>query len=157
MHLRDATAEDFTAIVAINQQSLDGVTPIDLDQLTDLVAFSSRTLVADDDGQIAGFVVILGPGTTYESVNYRWFEANQIFTSYVDRVAIAPTHRRLGVGTLLYDELEQNLPVALEVYIDPPNDASLTFHASRGYREVGRLLQENGKTVVLLVKNADLG
>ena len=95
--------------------------------------------------------------TSYGSINYRWFEANQTFSSYVDRVAIAPTHRRRGVGTLLYDEVERALPVALEVYVDPPNEASLEFHARRGYVEVGRLLQENGKTVVLLVKNADLG
>lgn len=157
MRLRDATVDDFPAIVAINQQSLEGVTPIDLAGLTELVALSSRALVADDDGQIAGFVVVLAPGSTYGSINYRWFEANHTFGSYVDRVAIAPTHRRLGVGTLFYDELEQDLPVALEVYVDPPNEASLEFHARRGYVEVGQLLQDNGKTVVLLVKNADLG
>lgn len=157
MRLRDATAEDFPAIVAINQQGLDGVAPIDLAALTDLVALSSRTLVADDNGQIAGFVVVVAPGSTYQSINYRWFEANTPFSSYVDRVAIAPTHRRLGVGTLLYDEVEQSLPVALEVYVDPPNEASLEFHARRGYVEVGRLLQDNGKTAALLVKNADLG
>ncbi len=156
MRLREATPDDFPAILAINQESLDGVTPIDLAGLTDLVALSSRTLVADDGGQVAGFVVVLAPGSTYASINYRWFEANQTFSSYVDRVAIAPSHRRRGVGSLLYDELEQNLPVALEVYVDPPNDASLEFHARRGFVEVGRLLQENGKTVVLLVKNAEM-
>jgi predicted GNAT superfamily acetyltransferase len=43
------------------------------------------------------------------------------------------------------------------VYVDPPNEASLEFHGRRGYVEVGRLLQDNGKTVVLLVKNGDLG
>jgi predicted GNAT superfamily acetyltransferase len=94
VRLRDATVEDFPAIVAINQRSLDGVTPIDLAGLTELVALSSRTLVADDDGQIAGFVVVLAPGSPYGSINYRWFEANQTFRSYVDRVAIAPMHRR---------------------------------------------------------------
>lgn len=156
MRLREATPDDFPAMVAINQESLNGVTPIDLAGLTELVALSSRTLVADDGGQVAGFVVILAPGSTYASINYRWFEANHTFSSYVDRVAIAPSHRRRGVGTLLYDELEHDLPVALEVYVDPPNEASLEFHAGRGYVEVGRLLQENGKTVVLLVKNAEI-
>lgn len=154
MRLRDATDDDFAAIVAINQQSLDGVTPINLAGLTDLVALSSRTVVADDDGEVAGFVVVLAPGSPYTSINYRWFEANQTFSSYVDRVAIASTYRRLGLGTLLYDEIEQSLPVALEVYVEPPNEASLEFHARRGYVEVGRLGQENGKTVALLVKNA---
>jgi predicted GNAT superfamily acetyltransferase len=39
-----------------------------------------------------------------------------------------------------------------DVNIAPRNDASLAFHAARGYREVGRLAHGSAKTVALMSK-----
>ncbi len=75
---------------------------------------------------------------------------------YLDRVVVAPQYRRRGVGTLIYDAAEERARargrMALEVYVDPPNAPSLTFHERRGYGEVGRLVQANGKACSMLVK-----
>ena len=51
--------------------------------------------------------------------------------------------RRSGVGTRVYDQIEERAraraPVmCLEVNLDPPNEPSLAFHTRRGFREVGR-------------------
>jgi predicted GNAT superfamily acetyltransferase len=42
--------------------------------------------------------------------------------------------------------------VTLEVYAEPPNAPSLAFHAARGYEEIGRLPQANGKIAAMLIK-----
>jgi predicted GNAT superfamily acetyltransferase len=42
-----------------------------------------------------------------------------------------------------------------EVNVLPPNPASLAFHRSRGYVEVGRLTHGQGKVVALLSKELD--
>ena len=49
--------------------------------------------------------------------------------------------RGRGLGSQVYDALEARAAefgrLALEVNIDPPNDASLAFHAGRGFEPVG--------------------
>jgi predicted GNAT superfamily acetyltransferase len=55
-------------------------------------------------------------------------------------------YRRRGLGGWMYDELERVAApyqrLALEVNLIPRNDASLAFHEARGYKEVGRLGDE---------------
>jgi len=73
-------------------------------------------------------------------------------------VIVAAWARRRGVATQLYREVdrlanEHNLAVASEVYCDPPNAPSLTFHAKMGYVEIGQQLSRaEGKTVSKLMK-----
>jgi hypothetical protein len=49
----------------------------------------------------------------------------------------------MGLGRFVYDDVEQTAAsygrMCLEVNLIPCNDASLAFHASRGYIELGRL------------------
>lgn len=157
MRLREYDAGlDAEAVLALNQSHLDAVGPLDAARLTELVELAERVLVADDAGTVAGFVVLIGPDTAYDSPNYRWFVAQQPSFLYLDRVVIAPTHRRRKVGTALYAAAEELAApygaMALEVYVVPPNEGSLAFHAGRGYVEAGRLEQHNGKTAAMLVK-----
>jgi predicted GNAT superfamily acetyltransferase len=44
------------------------------------------------------------------------------------------------------------MAMVCDVNIEPRNDASLAFHAARGYREVGRLAHGSVKAVALLSK-----
>lgn len=159
MQLRQITPSDHDAVLALNQGALDGVGPLDAARLEWIIGMADQPLLADDDGTVAGFVLTLVPGTAYDSANYRWFcERYEAFT-YLDRIVIAPSHRRRGVGTTIYDAVEaaaaerHHPRVALEVNVEPPNVASLGFHASRGYAEVGRLGQDDDKTVALMVKS----
>lgn len=147
------TAADLDAALTLNQGALEGVATLDLERLAWIVGLSSRALVADIDGAIGGFAITIAPGTAYDSINYRWFEERYARHNYLDRIVVAPTHRRLGIASQLYDQIEGDLPVTLEVYAEPPNVPSLAFHAARGYEEIGRVPQDNGKVAAMFLKS----
>jgi predicted GNAT superfamily acetyltransferase len=147
------THSDFDSIVHLNQNALEGVGPLDNESLSLLVKMSDQALVAEDDGDIAGFVITLPPGAEYDSSRYRWFEDKLVDDYvYLDRIVVSDAHRRKGVASKLYEEIEGDAPVALEVY--ETNDVSLAFHESRGFEEVGALTHD-GKTNLMLVREPD--
>ena len=154
--LRPYDERDGATVLALNQSNLDGVGPLDPDRLNWLVGMADQALVADDDGTVAGYALVFGPDTDYDSTNYRWFVERFADFGYLDRIVVAPTHRRRGIGNQLYDAAEDGArtrgQLVCEVYVEPPNEASLAFHAARGYTEVGRLPQANGKTCTMLAK-----
>jgi hypothetical protein len=158
MQLREYEPQDAEQVLSLNQSNLDAVGPLDQQRLPWLVDLADSVLVADDDGAVAGFVVLIGPDSRYDSPNYRW-HADRRTSLYLDRVVVAPTHRRRGIGSLLYDAAEERAvpygAMTLEVYAEPPNEGSLAFHAARGYVEVGRLEQVGGKVAAMLVKILD--
>ncbi|MGH3498668.1 MAG: GNAT family N-acetyltransferase [Nocardioidaceae bacterium] len=158
MLIRTYQSSDAADFLALNQSNLDGLGPLDHERLAWLVGMSEQCLVADVDGTFAGFVLTIAPGTAYDSINYRWYaEHGHHAMLYLDRVAVDPAYRRRGIASALYDRAEAQARdfggIALEVYIEPPNESSLAFHAARGYTEVGRLTQSDGKTCVMLVKS----
>ncbi len=113
-------------------------------RLEELRGWADRFDVVDVDGAFAGFVVTFGPGTAYDSENYRWFTARHADGFYyLDRIVLHEDFRRRGLGGFVYDEVEavarRHGRMALEVNLVPRNDASLAFHRARGYVEVGRL------------------
>ena len=147
------THSDFDSIVHLNQNALEGVGPLDNESLSLLVKMADQALVADHDGDIAGFVITLPRGAEYDSSRYRWFEDKLVDDYvYLDRIVVSDEHRRLGVASSLYEEVEGDLPIALEVY--ETNDVSLAFHESRGFEEVGALT-DNGKTNLMLVREPE--
>jgi predicted GNAT superfamily acetyltransferase len=149
------THSDFDSIVHLNQNALEGVGPLDNESLSLLVKMSDQALVVEDDGDIAGFVITLPPGAEYDSSRYRWFEDKLVDDYvYLDRIVVSDEHRRKGVASKLYEEIEGDAPVALEVY--DTNDVSLAFHESRGFEEVGALTHD-GKTNLMLVREPDEG
>lgn len=152
MAIRPIRSTDLEAVLALNQGALDGVGTLDTDRLRWIVGLADQALVADVDGDIGGFVITIAPNTAYDSRNYAWFEERFDAHCYLDRIVVAPTHRRRGIASMLYDRIEQTLPVTLEVYAEPPNEPSLAFHAARGYEEIGRLSQGNGKVAAMFVK-----
>jgi predicted GNAT superfamily acetyltransferase len=154
--LRPYESRDADAVLALNQSHLDGVGPLDTQRQEWLVGLTDTCLVAVDGDTVVGFVMILPPATAYDSPNYRWFGQRYDSFSYLDRVVVADSHQRRGIGRLLYDAVEAEAHargrMALEVYAEPPNVGSLAFHAARGYVEVGQLAQSNGKVCAMFVK-----
>ena len=174
--LRPYAPRDADTVLSLNQSHLDSVGPLDAQRLQWLVGLTDACLVAVVDeatpsamvtGQpptndtptsetVVGYVMVLPPGTAYDSPNYRWFSERYDSFSYLDRVVVAEAYQRRGIGRLLYDAVEARARergrMTLEVYADPPNITSLAFHAARGYLEVGRLTQTNGKTCAMFVK-----
>jgi predicted GNAT superfamily acetyltransferase len=113
--------------------------------------------VVRQDGQLAGFLIGLRPGLPYDSLNYRWFSENYDDFGYVDRVAVAPTARRLGVASRLYQDfaatLRGNVEVmTCEVNIRPPNESSMRYHEQHGFVRVATQETDGGKKEVALLE-----
>lgn len=93
---------------------------------------------------LAGFVIAMAAGAGYGSPNYRFFAGRHHRFTYVDRVAVAPGARGVGVGRALYDAVidharRSGSPVmCAEVNLEPPNPGSQGFHAAYGFVEVAR-------------------
>jgi predicted GNAT superfamily acetyltransferase len=157
--LRRIADRDVPAVLALNARNVQALAPLDEARLHELNAIADMFHVVEADGRFAGFVVTFAPGTSYDSENYRWF--NQRYGAdfyYLDRIVLHEDVRRRGLGGFVYDEVEAVAAkygrLALEVNVAPRNDASLAFHLSRGFVEVGRLGDEK-KMVSLMEKELE--
>lgn len=148
--IRPVRADDLDRVLAINEANVPEVGPLDRERLAFLVGEAAIALVVEDGEDVAGFVLVLASGSTYDSVNYRWFMERDPTVLYLDRVAIDERFRGHGLGSALYsrvlDEMSVDHPRApeltLEVNVDPPNEPSLAFHRRLGFVEVGRQMSK---------------
>ncbi|HET7326101.1 MAG TPA: GNAT family N-acetyltransferase [Nocardioidaceae bacterium] len=156
MHLRPATDADVDAVLALNAASVEALSPLDAHRLRRLRSASLRYDVVETEGSVAAFVLVFGPGADYDSDNYHWFAQAYDDFCYLDRIVVGEQWRRRGVGRLVYEEMEAVAAphgrLTCEVNAEPPNHASLAFHAARGYAEVGRLGHGAGKVTAMLSK-----
>ena len=161
MLLRDLAGDDLEPVLALNNQSVPALNPLDVPELARLVDLTMASLVAEVDGAFAGFCMVMPPGVDYASLNYSWFSAHAgelgygAF-AYLDRIAVAPSARRLGVGRAFYDRLVVELQRAgagavLRGERSSRNDASLAFHEAVGFREVGQQDTDGGAKRVSLL------
>lgn len=150
------TEAETSEVLALNEASVADLSPLDVAELTRLRRLALRDDVVAVDGQVAAFVLVLGPDADYDSANYRWFTERYDDFGYLDRIVVGQQWRRRGIGRLIYDDVERAAAphgrLACEVNHEPPNHASLAFHAARGYVEVGRLRHDGGKVTAMLVK-----
>ena len=160
MSIRPYRTDDLGAVHAINQAEVPAVGDVRVDQLGHIASESTIALVADVDGEVAGFCLVLPPAADYGSSNYAWFGERYDAFLYLDRVAIAPAFQRRGLGRALYAEVERLAlrrarsarHLLLEVNLRPRNATSLAFHADLGFVEVGRRDTDHGVTVAMLAK-----
>jgi predicted GNAT superfamily acetyltransferase len=154
--LRPLRDTDVADVLTLNEANVQALAPLDEARLQELRAIADRIDVVDVEGRFGGFVITFAAGSPYDSENYRWFESRHRSFYYLDRIVLHEDFRRQGLGTFVYDEVEAVATpygrLALEVNLVPRNDASLAFHAGRGYVEVGRL-GENGHVVSLMEKS----
>lgn len=142
MILRRATPEDDSSILAWNQADVDVLAPMDAGRLAYLRSRAHAVDVIVAEGARAGFVITFVEGSDYDSPNYRWFSEREARFLYVDRIVVDPAHRRRGAARRIYQALVErhpDRPLLAEVNFEPPNAASLAFHRSMGFEEVGRL------------------
>lgn len=154
--LRPITSADHAAVLGWNDAHVELLSPLDEERLRALLVWADLGSVISPRGRDLGFVLTFAAGTAYDSANYRWFGSRYDAFYYLDRVVVDPSARRTGLGTQVYDEIEERAralaPVmCLEVNLDPPNAPSLEFHRRRGYVEVGQD-GASGHLVSLLVK-----
>jgi predicted GNAT superfamily acetyltransferase len=152
------TDDDVPTVLQLNADHVELLAPMDGARLAQLRRWAARADVIQCDGEIAGFVLVFGPGTDYDSENYRWF--TERFGSrfdYLDRIVIDDRFRRRGLASAVYDVVEEVAAprgrLVLEVNVDPPNEPSLAFHRRRGFQAVGQLGPQ-GHRVSLMAKSS---
>ncbi|NRG17681.1 GNAT family N-acetyltransferase [Rhizobiales bacterium] len=160
MSIRPAEPRDIENLIAINEAAVPAVNSLEAAELARLIAMSARTLVSERNEKPAGFVLCLDETADYDSRNFLWLKRNFERFFYVDRIAVSPEARGLGLGEKLYDALVgetsadgtcAGAPLTCEVNERPPNPGSLRFHKRLGFLEVGR--QDLGdKAVVYLAR-----
>jgi predicted GNAT superfamily acetyltransferase len=139
MQLSDITDADLGAVVALNEASVPHVSSFDLEQLR---WFTEQAFYFRVD---------------YNSENYRWFCENYGDFGYIDRVAVAPEARRLGIASALYDDFANELRghaqvMTCEVNIRPANETSMRFHERHEFVQVASQETENGTKEVALME-----
>lgn len=154
--VRDATAADHPAILALNLESVDLMSPMDAARLRELEREAAYHRVVCDGDEVVAFLLALREGAAYDSPNYLWFGERYPGFLYVDRIAVAASHRGRRLGRLLYDDLfgfaraGGFVRIACEFYIVPFNEASSRFHARYGFAEVGTQWVAEGRKQVSL-------
>jgi uncharacterized protein len=156
--IRDATRDDFPSILALNEAWVQATSPLDEAALADLHRQAAYHRVAERDGRVAGFLLAIGPGQPYQSLNYTWFAARHDDFLYIDRVVVGDTHQRSGVGAALYDDVIAWASghgfgrLTCEVNVEPPNPGSDAFHARFGFVKVGTQWVADGTKRVSLLE-----
>ena len=154
MRLRPISPADHADVLALNERNVELLAPMDEARLVVLAELAGVADVIDVDGAFAGFVMTFSAGTPYDGENFGWFTERFADFCYLDRVVIHEDFRRRGLGSQVYDELEASCGrslFALEVNLDPPNEASLAFHQARGFVEVGQRVS-SGHLVSMFLK-----
>lgn len=155
MSFREIVAADLARVLELNNAAVPAVSSLTADELARLVEMAAVTVVADVDGEVAGFAVGFEPGALYQSENYRYFADRLDDFHYLDRIVVDPAYFRRGIGSGLYDEIERRAaaPVLVcEVNVRPRNDGSLAFHEVRGFRQVDTQDTDGGKKTVALLR-----
>ncbi len=156
--LRPVAAEDLERLAGLNDAAVPAVNALGLDGLVAHVPRCDLALVAEQDGELLGFVLAVAPGADYASENYRWFSTHLPGSLYVDRIVVAPEAHGRGVGRSLYaavDARARELGLAVvtcEVNLEPPNPQSLAFHDRLGFSRVGEQATKGGEVVVALLR-----
>lgn len=154
--IRDAAPADFTTILELNRAWEHFTSPLDEESLRALHEDAAYHRVVEMDGGVAAFLIAVGPGTGYGSVNYRWFDERGNDFLYIDRVIVDGRLQRSGFGEALYRDVKSFAEaagfsrLACEVDVEPMNDVSHAFHERLGFHEVGtQLLAPKSKRVSL--------
>ncbi|GAA1908003.1 GNAT family N-acetyltransferase [Nocardioides lentus] len=153
--LRPVQRRDHAAVLELNDRNVDLLSPMDEQRLERLLDWADRAEVIEADGEFAGFVMTMAPGSDYDSAHYR-AHAEHFGTDfyYLDRIVVDDRFRRHGLAGRAYDEIEAIAApygrLVLEVNLEPPNVPSLRFHEARGFRPVSDYPSADGKRVQLL-------
>ena len=95
--IRDTKIADFPAILALNLEMEQYLSPLSQELLSDLHAVAVyHRVIETKQGEVAGFLLALREGADYSSVNYLWFGERYRKFIDVDRIAVASAQRGRG-------------------------------------------------------------
>ncbi len=143
MQRRDAHPLDFAQILALNQESVHFLSPLNPARLALLHQQAAYHQVLERQGQVIAFLLAFREGAAYDSPNYQWFATRFPHFLYIDRVVVSGSAQGQGIGKLMYRGLFEYAGrsgaslITCEFDIDPPNAASKRFHESLGFKALG--------------------
>ncbi|OKL44419.1 GNAT family N-acetyltransferase [Pseudovibrio exalbescens] len=147
---------DLQWVHALNQANGDKLSFLSTEELLELIASASYARVSDD---CMAFLIAFEETDLYDSQNFKWFRHRYASFTYVDRIAVDPRAQGQGVARSLYEDLfsfskRRHKPfIGCEVNSDPPNPASMAFHRSLGFEQIGSAVISQGqKTVSYLAR-----
>jgi len=161
--LRPLSMADAGWFLALNNAAVPSVNALDAAALGALLVEAIWARAAERDGGPLGGLIAFGPGASYTSPNYRWFDSRHDDFVYVDRIVVDEAARGAGLGRALYGVLRDEVRgrarrLACEVNERPPNEGSMRFHERFGFRVVGRQETEGrAKAVALMELDLDGG
>lgn len=156
--IRPRTPTDDDRVRAVNAANVPEVGPLDEDRLALFAEAAPHFDVIEVDGVVAGLFVGLTEAMAYASPNYRWFDDRHDRFAYVDRIALQPEARGIGIADELYARFERwasetgRSVVCAEVNVEPPNPRSMRFHERRGFAVVGELAPYGTEERVAMVE-----
>lgn len=156
--IRDVQEHDLDAVLAVNNAAGEGILPMSMAQLRRLYDIADYFRVADVDGHLAGFLIAVRESADHDSPNFLWFRERLPRFLYIDRIVVARGNRRHGLGRVFYSDVQSYAEVRVpqltcEVFLEPRDDATLLFHGSIGFHEVGQQrMPGNDRPVSLLSK-----
>lgn len=138
IHIRSVKIEDAADLVAIYAPYVEGTAITFETEVPTVADFASRIkktlekfpyLVAEEEGRVVGYAY----ASTYKDrAAYDWTVELSVY--------VAQEARGKGIGSLLYDALEEDLTARgcknFLACIALPNPASLALHEKRGYEQV---------------------
>jgi predicted GNAT superfamily acetyltransferase len=156
MSLRNVSMADRPAILRLNEESVEHLSPLTQSRLAGLLTQPGFHRVWEAGGEIAAFLLAVDQNAEYDSPNYLWFRERYPSFLYIDRIVVGREYRRRGIAEKIYRDVfafaarRRYEYMACEIDIQPPNGGSLKFHEKFGFLEVGRQRPYDGKKLVSL-------
>ena len=157
--IRRLMPQDFPHVLSLNGEAQPHVARLDEAELMRLHSLSQIHLVAEQRGDVSGYVLAFARGDAYDGEEFTAFGGfDRRAFIYIDQVATRRSSRGAGVARRLYAALELGARangvdlLCCEVNTSPPNPGSLSFHQRLGFKEVGALATRDGREVALLSK-----
>lgn len=156
MDIRAAKPRDFPSLLRLNKESEHFLSPLTADRLELLFNEAAYRRAVDVSGEVVAFLLAFREGSSYDSINYRWFDKQFERFLYIDRVVVSNAFQGRGIGKILYNDIfafaryTEARRLVCEFDIDPPNEASRRFHERYGFTEVGTQAVAGGKKIVSL-------
>lgn len=126
MRIRPAVAEDIDAVVALERELFGADAWSAPSVVEELTGPRRRALVAVDAEVVVGYAVTLLAGDVVD----------------LQRVAVAPPHRRTGAACRLLEELAgaalADGAERMLLEVSAANEGALAFYAARGFGEIDR-------------------
>jgi hypothetical protein len=87
--IRNAEPADFAQVLALNEESVRFLSPMDAPRLALLHSQAAYHRVVESSGQVGAFMMAHRNGSAYDSVNFHWFAERYPNFLYIDRIALA--------------------------------------------------------------------